>query len=324
MKKRGEGMQNIGDILKNGSAHLRPPTPKQMRLIESAVKIREGQDDEHIAYHHTIFCQTALPYRQSDERVMERSNGHIQLRIEAGTGNDPITKKWVPLPLPFGVKSRLILIHFDTLAILNQSPEFEVEHSMTAFLKKIQGYAPNGKELKDFKQHATALTGALFRFATSEGNRTIQTDTKVITTFDLWYPKDERQGMLYTSNVRMSDEYFRTLKDHAVPLDYRAVSVLKESALALDIYKWLAQRLCRVSATRPAFIPWPILELQFGHSYKRIRDFRDAFKKALAHVQSQYEGARTGAIADERGLTLHLSRPPIEKIDAATRQRLLG
>jgi hypothetical protein len=39
----------------------------------------------------------------------------------------------------------LILIHFDTFAVMEQSPLVEIENSMTAFLKKLQGYSPNGK-----------------------------------------------------------------------------------------------------------------------------------------------------------------------------------
>ncbi len=313
-KKQDDGLQPIGDIMRNGPAHLRPPSGREMRLVEAAVAIREGQDEDQIAYHHTVFCQTALPYRRVPDRTWERTNGHIDLRVEAGTALHPETRKWVNLPLPFGSKSRLILIHFDTLAIMSQSPEFEIEHSMTAFLKKLQGYSPNGKEIAAFRDHAAALTGSLFRFAMAQGDRTFQTDTKIVTSFELWYPRNENQQTLWPSYVRLSDEYYKTLVNHAVPLDYRAVAALKESALALDVYKWLAQRLCRIPANKPAFIPWPLVQLQFGQGYKDLRFFRRVFKKALAAVKLEYEGAEKGVVADARGLTLRLSRPPIEKL----------
>ena len=312
-QKCGEGgLQPIGDIMRNGLPEFRPPTKQQMRLVESSADIRAGQGDKEIAYHHTVFCQTALPYRRVNARVWERTNGQVALRVEAGSALHPDTQQWVELPLPFGSKPRLILIHFDTLAILNQSPEFEIEHSMTAFLKKLQGYSPNGKEIANFRDHAAALTGSLFRFATTQGNRTFQVDTKIVTSFELWYPRDEHQKTLWPSYIRLSEEYFNTLKNHAVPLDYRAVSALQHNALALDIYKWLAQRLCRVPVKRPAFITWPVVQLQFGQSYKRIRAFRSIFLKTLKIVQSQYPGAKLQA--DEKGLTLHLSPPPISKL----------
>jgi hypothetical protein len=206
----------------------------------------------------------------------------------------------------------LILINFDTLAILSQSPEIEIEHSMTAFLKKLQGYSPNGKELRAFRNHAAALTGALFRLALVEDKRAVQIDTKIVTSFELWYPRDERQKTLWPSYVRLSDEYFNSLIKHAVPLDYRAVAALQHNALALDIYKWLSQRLCRVPAKKPAFIPWPAVQAQFGQGYKEIRFFRRKFLKTLSIVQSQYPHAKVHA--DEKGLTMRLSPPPISKL----------
>jgi hypothetical protein len=310
--KREQGMQSVGDIMRHGPPELRPPTAQQMRLVESSAAIRTEPDDEEIAYHHTVFCQTALPYRRIPDRVWERTNGHVALRIEAGSALHPERRKWVDLPLPFGTKSRLILIHFDTSAVLSQSPEVEIEHSMTAFLKKLQGYSPNGKELSAFRDHTAAITGSLFRFATAQGNRTFQVDTKIVTSFELWYPQNERQKTLWPSYVRLSDEYFNTLKNHAVPLDYRAVSALQNNALAIDIYKWLAQRLVRVPAKTPTFIPWTAVQLQFGQRYTRLRAFRSVFLKTLNIVQSQYPGAKVQP--NEKGLTLHLSPPPIRKL----------
>jgi hypothetical protein len=314
VKQRGEGLEPAGDILRQAPPEWRPATAKQLRRLEPNVVIGAGQDDGELAYHHTVFCQTALPYRRVGDRIWERTNGHVSLRVEAGSALHPETRKWADLPLPFGSKSRLILIHFDTLAIHHQSPWFEIEHSMTAFLKKLQGHSPNGKEIAAFRDHAAALTGALFRFAVAQGDRTLQVDTKIVTSFELWYPRDERQDTLWPSSVRLSDEYFRTLKAHAVPLDYRAVAALKESALALDIYKWLAQRLCRIPANRPAFVPWTAVQLQFGQGYTRLRAFRDAFRKVLAIVLEVYPKAKKNVVADERGLTLHLSHPPIRKL----------
>ena len=67
---------------------------------------------------------------------------------------------------------------------------------------------------------------------------------------------------------------------------------MQHKALMLDIYKWLAQRLCRVPPKHPAFVVGPLVEAQFGSGYNRIRDFRDAFLKALKVVLTQYPGAK--------------------------------
>jgi hypothetical protein len=54
------------------------------------------------------------------------------------------------------------------------------------------------------------------------------------------------------------------------------------------------------------------VQLQFGQGYTRLRDFRAIFLKTLRIVQGQYPRAKLNA--DEKGLTLHLSPPPIAKL----------
>jgi len=52
--------------------------------------------------------------------------------------------------------------------------------------------------------------------------------------------------VLWPSVIRLSHEYFTSLQNHAVPLDEQALGGLAHSAMALDTYAWLAQRLHRV------------------------------------------------------------------------------
>src|SRR4051812_43702144 len=52
-----------------------------------------------------------------------------------------------------------------------------------------------------------------------------------------------RKPSLPLSVVRLDADYFDSLTKHAVPLDSRAVAALAHSALDLDVYTWLAQRL---------------------------------------------------------------------------------
>lgn len=237
VKKRcDDGLQPIGAIMRQ--AGMAPPSAHKLRLIEAAAAIAASEDEPEIAYHHTVFCQTALPYRQVEDRIWERSNGFLSLSIEAGRALHPESQKWVNLPLPFGPKARLIQIYLDTQAKLNDKPMVELEGSMTSFIKQLQGRAPNGPELRKFKDQAAALAGALFRFAATRHDRTFQIDAKIVSGFELWYPRDERQHVLFPSFVRLSDEYFATLREHAVPLDHRAVAAMQHNALMLDIYKW--------------------------------------------------------------------------------------
>ena len=59
-----------------------------------------------------------------------------------------------------------------------------------------------------------------------------------------------------------------------MPFDERAIAALSHSAMGLDIYAWLAQRLHRVQPGKPAFIPWTALKDQFGWHYGRMDNFK--------------------------------------------------
>lgn len=96
-----------------------------------------------------------------------------------------------------------------------------------------------------------------------------------------------------------------------MPLDARAVAALASSSLALDVYVWLAQRLHRVPTGRPQFVDWNSLHEQFGQGYDRIRDFRRRFLQTLHQVGAAYPTARI--TADDRGLSLEHSPPPVSK-----------
>ena len=135
-------------------------------------------------------------------------------------------------------------------------------------------------------------------------------DTKVISAFDLWFAKDSRQRVLWPQTVRLSEEYFQSLQRHAVPLDERAVAALAHSAMGLDLYAWLAQRLHWVEPGQPACIPWAALKEQFGWHYGRLDHFQQVFRPTLAMVLTQYRAARLEL--DEGGLTLRHSPPPVK------------
>src|ERR1019366_5488950 len=132
-----------------------------------------------------------------------------------------------------------------------------------------------------------------------------------ITAFDLWLEKDERQRCLWPTTIHLSKEYFDSLLLHAVPLYEEDLAALAHSALALDLYSWLAQRLHRVTPTRPAFITWVALKQQFGPDYGRMDNFKRIFRVALRQVRARYDRARLDL--DGHGITLHHSMPPVTK-----------
>jgi hypothetical protein len=284
---------------------------ERRRLLDAAVGIM-AVDPEILAFQHSIFCQVGLAYRNpgAEVRAWERVNGGARLKILAGEALDPGRDEWVPLGLPYGPKPRLILIHLASEAIRTGSPVVPVEDSLTAFVRGLLRYAPNGFEIRQFKDQLAALAAATIRIGFAKSNERATTiNTQIVQGFDVWLPKDQRQRVLWPTTIRLSHEYFASLQDHAVPLDERAVAALATSCMALDIYCWLAQRLHRLPPERPLLLPWPALKLQFGWHYGRMNNFRRDFRQALIEVRTQYPDARFDL--DHRGLLLRHSRPPI-------------
>jgi hypothetical protein len=284
-------------------------TRKQQRLLDTSVAIRTAPP-ERIDFLHSVQCQCGIPYKNPGEAVREwdRRQGNTSLRIEAGSAIDPRTGDFVQLGLPYGEKPRLVLIHLATEAVRTGSPVVDVEESMTAFARSL-GLETNGQQLRALKDQLARLASATVRMGVVEEGRAVQVNTQFVSAFDLWFPKQADQRVLWPSTVRLSQEYYQSLGQHAVPLDHRAVAALASSSMALDIYVWLAQRLHRVPSSRPQFVAWALLHEQFGQGFARVRDFRRQFLRTLQHVSSAYPAARLSA--DERGVTLEHSPPPV-------------
>ena len=279
------------------------------RLLDSREAILDREPDQ-IDYQHTVLCQTSLPYRPTDARVWEREQGNVSLSVEAGRAWHPPTRKWVEMPLPHGEKPRLVLIHMNGEALRSGGPVIDVGDSMTAFVRTL-GIDTNGRNLRTLKDQLGRLAAATIRLAVSEDGRDMQINTHIVSAFDLWFPKDENQRVLWPTTVRLSDEYFNSLTRHAVPLDNRAVGALSGSALCLDLYSWLAQRLHRVPAQRPQVITWAALKGQFGVEYGRLDNFRTNVIPALKAVLTVYPDARVDVT--DVGIVLRNSLPPVSR-----------
>lgn len=288
----------------------RPLSTVKRRTIESSVKISATTPDE-ILFQHTVFCQTVLPYRDPgpEVRTWERQQGNVKLFIEAGKAYDPATEHLEQIGLPYGPAARLILCHLNTEALRTGCPIIKVQGSMTAFVARLHGFSPDGRQIRKFKDQLTRLASALIRLVAAHDTHAVQVNTQIVTAFNVWEEYFKGERFLFPREIRLSTDYFESLQAHAVPLDERAVTALAHSAMSLDVYCWLAQRLHRVDPQRGQFIPWTALHEQFGQGYQEIRKFRRDFKTMLNQVLSQYREARVKT--DKGGLLLGHSPPPV-------------
>jgi hypothetical protein len=271
--------------------------------------------NEHneLLFPHAILCQVYLPYRDpgTELRIWERRQGKACFAIHTTPVFNPKTCKYdITLGLPFGPKARLVLTHINTLALQQRTPVIEVAETFSSFVTSL-GLSRNGKQIAAIKNQLGRLAASMISVAFSpEPKHSFQTDSKIIKGFDLMFPKDDNQRVVWNNTIALSDDYFHSLMNHAVPLDKRHLAVLSNNAMALDIYVWLAQRLHRIEQSKPEFVHWQGLKDQFGDGYDRIDNFKAIFRHTLGIVRTQYNSAK---IEEEKnkGFILKCSPPPV-------------
>lgn len=292
--------------------NTKPLTERQERLVMTAAEIAgERPDEDDRAYMHSILCQVGLPRSKVDGTSFERHSGGVALLVEAGKLWDG--KEFVQQLIPYGPMPRLMLAWMNTYAVRFNTHEIPIGDSASEFLRLL-GKSTNGGvrgSFTTFRKQVQAISACRMTLGFNSNGRAHTYEGKPIKHFDAWIAEDEEQRPFWPGIVTFSQDYYDTLKDHAVPIDLRAFMELKGSALAMDIYTWLAQRLHRLTG-RPTVLHWASLREQFGQEYQGKdpdKDFKDAFVPQLKKVLAVYPKAKVKQITG--GLMLMASPPPI-------------
>jgi hypothetical protein len=137
-------------------------------------------------------------------------------------------------------------------------------------------------------------------------------DQRIVDGMDLWRddtadePDLFRTGGEWVRHIKLSDPFFQHLTEHAVPLSEEAISRLKHSSLALDLYVWLTYRLHPLK--KETTVPWHALSDHFGaESNHRLLAYR--LKEVLKDVVAVYPEADVEPT--NRGLLLRPSKPSV-------------
>ena len=184
----------------------------QQRLLDLGTDIATNPPDE-LAFSHTILCQCALPASKPnpDTLVWEKQQGRATLLVEAGKAINPGTGHFEQLPLPYGPKARLLLMHLNSEAVRRQSPVIPVEDTMTAFFRRLMGRVQDGREIRRLKAQLSSLSSAQFRMSISSPESMLQVNTQIVGAFNLWLEKEDNQRVLWPSTLKLSLDYYDSL-----------------------------------------------------------------------------------------------------------------
>ena len=280
-------------------------------LHERAVNDLEHSD---IWYIHTVLAQCFLPYRDPKADRWQRKDGNFSIMLVSGDVEDPkSTTGFRNAGLPYGSKPRLFQSYICTQTIKHQSPVIPVERSMSAMMQELGLGVSGGKEgtIRAFKEQITRFAACHFTIV-GPGPRGERSHIKAapIKKFNVWFPPDPNQGTLWPSEIVLTDDYYYSLKDHAIPYDFRALKAIQNKPRAQDIYLWMTQRLNRIPANKPLLMRWHNLHEMFG-GQSTLKEFKRKFPADLTAARVAYQDARLEE--HEEGYLFRYSLPPIPK-----------
>jgi Plasmid encoded RepA protein len=277
------------------------------KLLEAATAIKLNPGAVELAFLARQLVSCTLPHANpGDIPVWTRSNGYLRLGIQPGA--DLATGQLIGYP--YGSIPRLLLYWINSEAVRTRSRRLELGHHLAEFMRKV-GLDPSSgggprSDARRLRDQMKRLFAAKISFEQSlsqdghQGERHL--DMLIAPKRELWWDhRQPQQSCLWGSWIELSEDFFKAITEHPVPVDVRALRALRKSPLALDIYAWLSYR--SFTTKRPAFIPWPYLAAQFGAEYGRLRAFRVKFLTALAKVKSVLPGI--SITADGKGITVH-------------------
>jgi len=267
------------------------------------IEAEEAKKAGMVGFVARALTMATLPHKAVLGCEFTRQNGLYTLSILAPS----------KIGLPYGSIPRLLLSWVTTEAVRTRSPVLELGPTLSDFMAEL-GYTPTGGEKGDItrlRNQMTRLFSSSISCIYDDKSKTRIVNVNIAEEACLWWnPKTPDQLPLWKSTITLGSGFFKEIIEKPVPIDIRALKLLKRSPMALDIYCWLTHRLFYLQ--KPVEIPWAGLQLQFGADYTRERDFKAAFLQHLRAVGVVYPEAKVEE--GERGLILKPSRPHVARM----------
>lgn len=252
-------------------------TRRRLKKLDAIVQVHEQRLDHkpEKAYSARPFVLCGIPVRRPARSSLEysRQNGRFRLRV---IGHPDYG-------LPFG-QDRLLLIWIATMATWQKTREIRFRSAAT--ILETFGLPKDGRYYKSLITGFERIFYATFFFSSDQqvGEATImeRQSFRFVRDAKLWYAESgrlESSMPLQHRNenaIMLSEEFWKEVQDHPIPVDLAIVKALADSPGNLDLYVWLVWRCwtAKVPATVPLFGPESLIA-QLGNSAKlRERDFR--------------------------------------------------
>ena len=295
-------------ILRNGveNARLQADSKVKRQAIEAAAQLL-AEEETRLGITHAGFAMTSLPHKRIDDPFWKRQGNRTTLLVESGRD-----KGGELIGVPYGSIARLILLYLQTEAVRTGSPEVELGRSMKAWMTRMS-LSAGGKTYQLVAEQARRISACRLTFFTNLIGAELRSNGAFVqSSISLAGLADESQPMLWQDRVRLDDGFWKSLKEHPVPVREEALRAIGTRSLAIDVYIWLAYRLHALSKPMP--ITWPAIHAQFGAGFRMVRQIKPTFLEALQLALAVYPEGRVDVEAE--GIVLHPSLPAVPRTEA--------
>jgi hypothetical protein len=296
-------------ILSHGieSARAMAVTKTERHAVDAAAAVL-AEEESRLGITHAGFAMTSLPHKRIEEALWRREGHRTTLLVESGRHRNGEL-----LGVPYGSIARLILLYLQTEAVRTNSPEVELGRSMKSWMERMS-LSTGGKTYQLVTEQARRISGCRLTFFTDwqDGAERRLNGAFVQDAISLSGVMDDNQPTLWQDKVRLDDGFWRSLREHPVPVREEAIRAIGTRSLAIDVYIWLAYRLHALPKTTS--ISWPAIHAQFGAGFRLVRQIKPTFLDALTVALAVYPEAQVDV--EKEGIYLHPSPPAVPKAEA--------
>jgi hypothetical protein len=306
-------MSRMGEVhqllLQHGLENARAfaGTKLERNAIDAAAAVL-ADEEGRLGITHAGFAMTSLPHKRIEEGLWKREGHRTTLLVESGR-----SRSGELVGVPYGSIARLILLYLQTEAVRTNSPEVELGRSMKSWMGRMS-LTSGGKTYQLVAEQARRISACRLTFFTDRENGAEARHNGAFVQDAITFASviDDDQPTLWQDRVRLDPSFWRSLRDHPVPVREEAIQAIGTRSLAIDVYIWLAYRLHSLMKSTP--ISWTALHAQFGAGFRLVRQIKPTFTEALNLALAVYPEARVDA--DKQGLILHPSAPAVSKAEA--------
>jgi hypothetical protein len=257
------------------------PTKVESLSSDSIAEVEVPEDE--IWYQFSSFCTHMLPQTKTDRTEVITKYPNHTMSIECVKG------------VPYGGIARMIILYVNSMAVKYRSKEIEIGSSIKSFVENL-GYSVNYRKgsindevMQQLEKiyHSTFVLSKVVKTMSSNNEVLIEENKLRFHLFDGQVTWNIIQNSLSGNNgakVIISNEYFKEILAHPVPLSFEALKSLKKSPFALDLYAFISYR---ANSNRMIAAKLNSLQCQFGDDGPTWR-FKEKLQRALIYLHKEW------------------------------------